>query len=185
MLINQVDWFNYLTLLQWKVSNHEVSPLYITPFGFCCVHRNWSHQTSVWSCGMPLIYRYKASAFQFSCMHWQRVLFRKAWLRDRFSTSLNLVTLLRCCSGLWLLGHFLSSIQEYFWMYQNSKCLMWQLQIIFFWWLVLACNAFYISWPYNCIAHIAFYTQSKILLLIIMHCSLYTISSFVLGRSAA
>jgi len=28
--------------------------------------------------GMPLVYRYKASAFPFSCMHWQRVLFRKA-----------------------------------------------------------------------------------------------------------
>jgi len=35
------------------VSNHEVSLLYITSLGFWCVHRNWSHQTSVWSCGMP------------------------------------------------------------------------------------------------------------------------------------
>jgi len=45
--------FNYLTLLQWKLSNHEVSPLNITSFGFCCVHKNWSHQTSVWSSGVP------------------------------------------------------------------------------------------------------------------------------------
>jgi len=35
------------------VSNHEVSLLCITSLGFWCVHRNWSHQTSVWSCGMP------------------------------------------------------------------------------------------------------------------------------------
>jgi len=39
--------------------------------------------------------------------------------------------------------------------------------------------------PYNCIAHITFYTMSKIILLTIIHCSLYAISTFVLGRSAA
>jgi len=111
--------------------------------------------------GMPLVYRYKASAFPFSCIHWQRVLFRKAWFRD------------------------LSSIHEYFWMYENSKCLIWQLQTIFFSWLVLVCNAFYFNSAYNCIAHITFYTQSKRLLLTIIHCSLYTRSNFVLGRSAA
>ena len=88
----------YVSLLQWKVSNHEVSLLCNTPLGFCCVHRSWSLQTSVWNCGMPIIYRYKTNAFPFSCMHW-RVHFRKAWLRDWFSTCLNLVTLLRCCSG--------------------------------------------------------------------------------------
>ena len=126
LYVNQVDWFNYVSLLQWKVSNHEVSLLYITSFGFCCVHRNRSHQTSVWSCGMPLIYRYKGSAFPFSCMHW-RVIFRTAWLRDWFSTCLNLVTLLRCCSGLQLLTHFLFGIHEYFSMYKNSECLMWQI----------------------------------------------------------
>jgi len=46
-LLVYMFWFDYLTLLQWKVSNHEISLLYITSFGFCCVHRNWSHQTSV------------------------------------------------------------------------------------------------------------------------------------------
>ena len=66
----------------------------------------------------------------------------------------------------------------------NSKCVIWQLLTIFFWWLVLACNAFYFNKPYNCIAHITFYTQRKRLLLTIMHCSLYTTNSFVLGRSA-
>jgi len=30
-----------------------MSPLNITSLGFCCVHKNWSHQTSVWSIGMP------------------------------------------------------------------------------------------------------------------------------------
>jgi len=38
--------------------------------------------------GMPLVYRYKANKFPFSCMRWQRVLCRKAWLRDWFSTCL-------------------------------------------------------------------------------------------------
>jgi len=36
-----VDWFNYVSLLQWKVSNHEVSLLCIKSLGFCYVHRNW------------------------------------------------------------------------------------------------------------------------------------------------
>ena len=47
----------------------------------------------------------KQTHFRFSWVHW-RVLFRKAWLRDRFSTCLNFVTLLRffqfsfaCSSG--------------------------------------------------------------------------------------
>jgi len=35
------------------VSNHEVSLLCITSLGFRCVHRNWTHQTGVWSCGVP------------------------------------------------------------------------------------------------------------------------------------
>jgi len=43
----------YVSLIQWKESNHEVSLVSITSLGFCCVHRNWSHQTSVWSSGMP------------------------------------------------------------------------------------------------------------------------------------
>jgi len=98
-------------------------------------------------------------------MHW-RVLFRKAWLHDRFSTCLNLVTLLRCCSGLQLLTHFLFGIHECFWMNKNSKCLMWQILTVFFWWLVLACNAFYFKLQYNRFAHIKFYTQSKRLLLL-------------------
>jgi len=34
-------------LLQWKVSNHDVSLLYITSYSFYCLHRNWLHQTSV------------------------------------------------------------------------------------------------------------------------------------------
>jgi len=29
-----------LSLLQWKLSNHEVSPLYFISFGFRCVHQN-------------------------------------------------------------------------------------------------------------------------------------------------
>jgi len=53
LYIKQVHRFNYVSLLQWKVSNHQVSLLCITSLGFCCVHRNWSHQTNVWSCGMP------------------------------------------------------------------------------------------------------------------------------------
>jgi len=51
--INHGVYFNYLTSLQRKLSNHEVSPLYTASFGFCCDHKNWSHQTSVWSNGMP------------------------------------------------------------------------------------------------------------------------------------
>ena len=48
---------------------------------------------------MKLWDAYKTNAFPLSriCLP---VLFRKAWLRDWFSTCLNLVTLLRCCSGL-------------------------------------------------------------------------------------
>jgi len=46
---------------------------------------------------MKLWDAYKRNAFPFSRMYW-RVLFRKARLRDWFSTCLNLVTLLRCCS---------------------------------------------------------------------------------------
>jgi len=72
---------------------------------------------------------------------------------------------------------------QMFWMYKNSKCLMWQIQTVFFWWLVLACNAFYFNLAYNRFAYITFYTQSKRLLLTIIHCSLYPVSSFVLGRS--
>jgi len=48
-----------------------------------------------------------------------------------------------------------------------------------------ACNTFYFNLLYNRVIHITFYTQSKRLLLNIMHCSLYKISSFALGRSAA
>ena len=49
--ITQVVWFNSVSLLQWKVSNHEVFLLCIL-LGFCCVHRNWPHQTSVRNCEM-------------------------------------------------------------------------------------------------------------------------------------
>ena len=177
-------WFNYLTFLQWKLCNHEVSPLNITSLGFCCVHTNWSNQTSVRSSVMPWFVD-KPRELPFPCIHWQLVIFRKAWLRDWFSTCLNLVTPLRCFSDLQLLTHFLSSINEYFWMCENSKCSISQLQTIFLWWLGLACNTFYFSSPYNRIAHITFYTQSKRLLLAIVHCSLYPISSFALGRSEA
>jgi len=55
----------------------------------------------------------------------------------------------------------------------------------FFWLLDLTCKALYFNKPYNRIAHITFYTQRKILLLTIIHCSLYAVSSFILGRSAA
>jgi len=48
-------------LLQWKLSNHDVSPSYITSFGFCCVHKNWSNQTRVWSNGIRLVSRCKAN----------------------------------------------------------------------------------------------------------------------------
>ena len=57
-------------------------------------------------------------------------------------------------------------------MYKNSKCLTWRISTVFFWWLFLACNAFYFNLPYNRFAHITFYTQSKRLLLTILHCSL-------------
>jgi len=48
---------------------------------------------------MKLWDAYKTNAFPLSRMYW-RVLFCKAWLRDWFSTCLNLVTLLPRCSGL-------------------------------------------------------------------------------------
>jgi len=51
--------------------------------------------------------------------------------------------------------------------------------------LGLACNIFYFNLPYNRITYITFYTQSKRLSLTITHCSLYSLSSFTLGRSAA
>jgi len=54
-----------------------------------------------------------------------------------------------------------------FLMYKNSKCLTWPIQTVFFWWLVLACNAFYFNLPYNRFAHITFYIKSKRLLLIL------------------
>ena len=47
-------------------------------------------------------------------------------------------------------------------------------ETVFFWRLDLACNALYFNKPYNRIAHITFYTQSKRLLLTIIRCSLYT-----------
>ena len=57
----KVDWFNYLTLLQWKLSNHEVSLTYITSFGFCCIHKNLVRSSRVWSIVMCLVYRCKAN----------------------------------------------------------------------------------------------------------------------------
>jgi len=50
-------------------------------------------------------------------------------------------------------------------------------------WPYLLC--IYFNLPYNRITHITFYTQSKRLLLAIIHCSHYTMSSFALGKSAA
>jgi len=44
---NQPFRYNYLISLQWKLSNHAISWLNITSFGFCCIHKNWSHQTNV------------------------------------------------------------------------------------------------------------------------------------------
>jgi len=38
---------------------------------------------------------------------------------------------------------------------------MFNVTTAFFWWLILACNAFYFNLPYNPFAHITFYTQSK------------------------
>jgi len=55
----------------------------------------------------------------------------------------------------------------------------------FSWWLNLAYNTFYFNLLYNCMTHITFYTQSKKVSLTIMHCSLYTLSSFTLGRFAS
>jgi len=63
-----------------SVKSWSISVIYcITSFDFCYVHRNWSHRTSLWSSGMPLVCVYKAfslciQAFLFSCMRWQRVL---------------------------------------------------------------------------------------------------------------
>jgi len=51
--------------------------------------------------------------------------------------------------------------------------------------LGFACTRFYFNLPCNRITHITFYTQSKRRLLTIVHYSLYKISSFALGRSAA
>jgi len=38
-----------------------VSPLYLTQFGFCCVHSIWSHQNLVWSSGMPSAHKRKVN----------------------------------------------------------------------------------------------------------------------------
>jgi len=57
--------------------------------------------------GMPIVYRYKASAFLFSCMHWQWNPFCEAWSCHWFSTCLHLATPLQCCNDLQLLMHFL------------------------------------------------------------------------------
>ena len=54
--IGVVDWFTSLAVLQWRLSNHEVSPLYIASFGLCCIHKDWSGQAGVWSGGMPLVH---------------------------------------------------------------------------------------------------------------------------------
>ena len=45
----------------------------------------------------------------------------------------------------------------------------------------LACNAFYFNLPYKRFTHITLLTQSKRLIPTIIHCSLYTESSFVYG----
>ena len=82
----------------WKVSNHEVSLLHIISLVFVAFTEIC--RIKLVFGGMPLVYRHKASAFPFSCMHWQRVVFGKAWLCDWFSTCLNLVTPSRFCSGL-------------------------------------------------------------------------------------
>ena len=50
--------------------------------------------------------------------------------------------LLRCCSGLKLLTHFLFGNHEYFWMYKHSTCLTWQISTVFFWWLSLPATQF-------------------------------------------
>jgi len=69
------------------VSNHEVSLLYILHRLAFVAFTESGRIKPVYS-GMPLVYRCKASTFPFSRMHWQRVLFRKARLRDWFSTCL-------------------------------------------------------------------------------------------------
>ena len=59
-----MDWFSYVSLLQWDVSNHEVSLLCFTSLWFWCIHRNWSHQTSVWNCAICyVLHHYDSDAF--------------------------------------------------------------------------------------------------------------------------
>jgi len=58
----------------------------------------------VWCCSLWT----QSGEFPFSRCIDSKFFFRKAWLRDWFSTCLNLVTPLQCCSDLQLLTHFLS-----------------------------------------------------------------------------
>jgi len=78
--IKQVDWFNYASLLQRKVSNHEVSLFCITSLGFCNVHRNLFYQTSVWSCGMSTKHMHFRSHASFD-----EFFSATQWLRDWFA----------------------------------------------------------------------------------------------------
>ena len=48
LYIKQVDWFNYVSLLLWKVSNHEVSLLCITSLGFWCAIIDWISKSITW-----------------------------------------------------------------------------------------------------------------------------------------
>jgi len=52
-------------------------------------------------------------------------------------------------------------------------------------WLDLVCNAFCSHEPYDRVTHIKSYTQNNRLFLTAINCSLHTVSSFALGKSAA
>ena len=121
LYVNQVDWFNYVSLLQWKVSNHEISLLCITSLGFYWVHRHWSHQTNAWSRGKTTnqmdfrSHECITSSFPQSTI--ARLILNLLKSRDtiamfQWSTAFD-------AFPLWQ--------SRIFWTYKNSKCLTWQI----------------------------------------------------------
>ena len=79
------------------------------------------------------------------------------------------------------LTHFLSSFHDYFWICENRQMVKLKIQTIFFWWLDLACKEFCFNKPYNRISHIKLNRLLRAKdLLDVIHCCIYTISSFVL-----
>jgi len=132
--------------------------------------------------GMPLVYRYKASAFPFSCMHWQRVLFRKAKHDGAMVLNLRdtIAVLQRSIYSFWRISSLaFTNIFECaeignvsFDNYEPFSSGGW----------FLPATRFTSIYRITALHILHFIPRAKDLL---TYCFLYTISSFVFGRFAA